>query len=154
MRGSAESPLSVLPAHSEAGRSVLRQGIARPFRDAAFAVAVKEAKDATCAVTGLKIINGGGRAEVQAAHIRQVHAQGSDSVRNGLALCGTAHWMFDRGLISITDEFRNLVAEKKMPEDARRPLRPDGRLIVPTRAEHLPSPASLRFHREQGFKGG
>lgn len=133
-------------------RPIIERVVARPFRDAAFAAAVKEAYDATCAVTGLKIINGGGRAEVQAAHIRPVHAQGSDSIRNGLALCGTAHWMFDRGLISITDDFRILVADQKVPEDARRLLRPDGRVIVPARAEHRPSPASLRFHREQIFK--
>jgi hypothetical protein len=38
----------------------------------------------------LQIINGGGRTEVQAAHIRPVAAGGSDSVRNGLALSGTS----------------------------------------------------------------
>jgi len=72
--------------------------VARPFRDAAFAVSVKAAYFNTCAMTGLQIINGGGRAEVQAAHIRPVAAGGSDSVRNGLALSGTIHWMFDRAL--------------------------------------------------------
>lgn len=35
----------------------------RPFREAAFALAVKRAYADTCALTGLKIINGGGRAE-------------------------------------------------------------------------------------------
>ncbi|MGH6673150.1 MAG: HNH endonuclease [Xanthobacteraceae bacterium] len=44
-------------------------------------------------MTGLQIINGGGRAEVQAAHIRPVAAGGFDSVRNGLALSGTIHWI-------------------------------------------------------------
>jgi hypothetical protein len=53
----------------------------------------------TCAVTGLCLLNGGGRPEVQAAHIRAVEANGPDTVRNGLALTATVHWMFDRGLI-------------------------------------------------------
>jgi putative restriction endonuclease len=134
-------------------RPIIERVIARPFRDAAFAAAVKEAYDATCAVTGLKIIDGGGRAEVQAAHIRPVNAGGSDSVRNGLALCGTAHWMFDRGLISISDDFRILIAKDKLPEDARRLLRADGRIQIPPRDEHHPSPASMRFHRDHVFKG-
>jgi putative restriction endonuclease len=38
-------------------------------RDASFRRQVVEAYDARCAVTRLRIINGGGRAEVQAAHV-------------------------------------------------------------------------------------
>jgi putative restriction endonuclease len=49
-------------------RPIVEQFTSRPFRDAAFSEAVKSAYHNTCAITGLKIINGGGRAEVQAAH--------------------------------------------------------------------------------------
>src|SRR3546814_4171855 len=63
-------------------RPIVERVIARPFRDAAFARAVKSAYADTCAITGLKIINGGGRSEVQAAHIRPVVSQGPDSVRS------------------------------------------------------------------------
>ena len=80
-------------------RPIIERMISRPFRDLAFAVGVKQAYANTCAMTGLSIINGGGRAEVQAAHIRPVAHRGPDSIRNGLALSGTIHWMFDRGLI-------------------------------------------------------
>ena len=45
-------------------------------------------------MTGLRIVNGGGRPEVQAAHIRAEEADGPDALRNGVALSGTAHWMF------------------------------------------------------------
>jgi putative restriction endonuclease len=83
---------------TEFERPIVESIVSRPFRDAAFATAVKNVYDNTCAITGLRIINGGGRAKVQAAHIRPVAASGPDSVRNGLALCGTVHWMFDRGL--------------------------------------------------------
>src|SRR5215472_8702470 len=51
-------------------RPIVERISSRPFRDAAFSEAVKSAYENTCAVTGLKIINGGGRPEVQAAHIR------------------------------------------------------------------------------------
>jgi putative restriction endonuclease len=67
-------------------RPLVERVTSRPFRDAAFSGAVKSAYRNTCAVTGLKILNGGGRSEVQAAHIRPVAASGPDSVRNGLAL--------------------------------------------------------------------
>ncbi len=62
---------------------------------------VLRAYEQRCAVTGLRLINGGGRAEVEAAHIRPVEANGPDIISNRLALSGTAHWMFDRGLNGI-----------------------------------------------------
>ena len=96
-------------------RPIVERLIARPFRDAAFAIAVKAAYRETCAITGLKIVNGSGRTEVQAAHIRPVADRGPDSVRNGIALCGTMHWMFDRGLISIDDDLSVLVARDRVP---------------------------------------
>ena len=82
----------------------------RPFRDLAFRRSVRAAYDNRCAVTGLRLINGGGRPEVQAAHIRSVADNGPDSVRNGLALSGTIHWMFDRGLLSVADDMTKNLA--------------------------------------------
>jgi putative restriction endonuclease len=96
-------------------RPIVERVTSRPFRDAAFSGAVKSAYANTCAITGLKILNGGGRSEVQAAHIRPVAASGPDSVRNGLALCGTVHWMFDRGLLSLADDYTVLVAWGGVP---------------------------------------
>ncbi|WCK77893.1 hypothetical protein [Agrobacterium fabrum] len=42
-------------------RRIVSQVVQRPFRDRAFSVAIKAAYQDTCAVTGLKLINGGGR---------------------------------------------------------------------------------------------
>ena len=97
-------------------RPIVERVVARPFREAAFSGSIKAAYDDTCAFTGLKIINGGDRSEVQAAHIRPVAASGPDSLRNGIALSGTVHWMFDRGLISIADDHELLFAKGKVPE--------------------------------------
>lgn len=134
-------------------RSIVERVVARPFRDAAFAVTVKEAYANTCAITGLRIINGGGRAEVQAAHIQPVAENGPDSIRNGLALSGTVHWMFDRGLISVDDDFSILVAKSRLPDTALRLLSEDRRLILPSRADLRPHRHYLGYHREKIFKG-
>ena len=62
-------------------RPVVERVTNRPFRDPhALSSAVRSAYDNTCAITGLKIINGGGRPEVQAAHIRPVAESGPNSV--------------------------------------------------------------------------
>ncbi|WP_235868803.1 HNH endonuclease, partial [Meridianimarinicoccus zhengii] len=56
----------------------------RKYRDVAFRRKVREAYGYRCAMSGLQLLNGGGRPEVQAAHIKPVEKDGSDSVRNGL----------------------------------------------------------------------
>ena len=133
-------------------RPIVERLVSRPFRDIVFVEAVKAAYDNRCAMTGLKIINGGGRAEVQAAHIMPVADNGPDSVRNGLALSGTIHWMFDRGLVSVDEDFSLLVARDKVPDTINRLLNPDGRLIMPAREDLQPHQKFLQHHRSR-FKG-
>ena len=134
-------------------RPIVEMVVARPFREAAFAVSVKAAYGNTCAMTGLKIINGGGRAEVQAAHIRPVASGGSDSVRNGLALSGTIHWMFDRGLVSVDEDFSILVAVAHLPNAITGLLRDERKIAIPGKPEMYPHPIHLRYHRDNIFKG-
>lgn len=133
-------------------RPMVETTLSRPFRDEAFRRQVRLAYDNRCAMSGLKLINGGGRAEVQAAHIKPVASLGPDSVRNGLALSGTLHWMFDRGLISVDDDFRILRA-KGVPDDVDRLIRSEARLLLPPNEMLHPHPSFLRFHRERVFKG-
>jgi putative restriction endonuclease len=134
-------------------RPVLERLTRRPYRDVAFRRKVREAYDYRCAMSGLKLRNGGGRPEVQAAHIRPVEHNGSDSVRNGLALSGTLHWMFDRGLISVADDNKTiLVSRNKVPADVTdRLLRPDGEIWMPEDKRNWPHPANLAWHRENIF---
>ena len=134
-------------------RPVVQQVSYRPFRDRVFAAGVKRAYDNTCAVSGLRIINGGGRAEAQAAHIRPVKDDGPDSVRNGLALSATVHWMFDRGLISIDDDYRLLIKENSISDCALRLINPERRLSLPAQRQDRPHRRFLRFHRRHVFKG-
>ncbi len=134
-------------------RHIVERVVARPFRDAAFAVGIKSAYHDTCAMSGLKIINGGGRAEVQAAHIKPVSENGPDSPRNGVALSGTVHWMFDRGLVSIDDDYSILIAKDRLPDAAVRLLNRNHRLLFPSREDMYPHRHYLAFHREKIFKG-
>ena len=134
-------------------RPMVQQIVNRPFRDRAFAQTVKSAYDKSCALTGLRLINGGGRPEVQAAHIKPVAAHGPDSVRNGIALCGTVHWMFDRGLISLSKDYEILKVRNDIPEAMDRLLLPSGKMSLPNRPDYFPGPQYLDYHRENIFKG-
>jgi putative restriction endonuclease len=134
-------------------RPIVEQLISRKFRDAAFSKTVRDAYDRKCAVTGLKIINGGGRSEIEAAHIRPVADDGPDSIKNGLALSRTAHWLFDRGLIAIGDDFKLLKAKNYIPEGYDRLFDPSGLVAVPQDERLKPHKAFLEYHRDTYFKG-
>jgi putative restriction endonuclease len=126
----------------------------RTIRDRIFRTKVLKAYDRRCAFTGFQFINGGGRAEVEAAHIKSVQDKGPDVVQNGLALSGTVHWMFDRGLLSIADNDEILLSNHINDVDGvRKILLPDGRAQFPDNAHDRPEPAFLRWHREHCFKG-
>lgn len=125
----------------------------RIVRNRVFRQVILRAYDARCAITGLKLINGGGRAEVEAAHIRPVEANGPDIVNNGLALSGTAHWMFDRGLIGLTDDLQILISRQvNDPDSVRAMLNKTGRALPPIRPADRPHPHFLDWHREHCFK--
>ena len=125
----------------------------RILRDRVFRQLILRAYDARCAVSGIKLINGGGRAEVAAAHIRPVQSNGPDIISNGIALSGTAHWMFDRGLISLSDTLEILVSRHVNDLDSVRGLiNRSGRALPPKRMSDHPHPKFLNWHREHCFK--
>lgn len=126
--------------------------VSRTVRDRQFRKRVLDVYDATCALTGMKLINGGGRAEAQAAHIMSVGAGGPDVVNNGIALSGTVHWMFDRGLISLSDDGDILLSRKINDlESVERLIPRDRKARLPTTAASRPHARYLRWHREQCF---
>jgi putative restriction endonuclease len=126
----------------------------RTIRDRIFRTRVLKAYDRRCAFTGFQFINGGGRAEVEAAHIKSVEARGPDVVQNGLALSGTVHWMFDRGLLSVADDQSILLSNHINDVDGvRKILNASGRARLPDNPHERPDPQFLQWHREHCFKG-
>jgi len=125
----------------------------RIVRDRIFRRIVLRAYDERCAITGLKLINGGGRAEVSAAHIRPVEKNGPDVIHNGIALSGTAHWMFDRGLISLSDDLDILISRQVNDLDSVQGfINKTRRALSPERSSERPHPRFLQWHREHCFK--
>lgn len=79
------------------------------------------------------------KAEVEAAHIRAVEANGPDIVSNGIALSGTAHWMFDRGLIGLAKDLNILVSRQANDQDSiRSVINVTGRTLIPSREADRP----------------
>ena len=125
----------------------------RAIRDRNFRKTVLRAYGERCAITSLRLINGGGRAEVEAAHIRPVEHDGPDIVSNGIAMSGIAHWMFDRGLVGLGDDLTILVSRQANDPDAvRSMINQTGKLITPARLPERPRAEFVRWYRENCFK--
>ncbi len=125
----------------------------RAVRDRNFRKVILRAYDNQCAISGLRLINGGGRAEVEAAHIKPVEHHGPDIVGNGIALSGTAHWMFDRGLVGLSDDLSILISRQANDVEAvRSMINKTGKLILPRKRADHPRGAFITWHREHCFK--
>lgn len=144
---------SVIEGAEPVARPLVELTTLRPFRDRAFRRTVRMAYGNRCAMTGLRLIGPTGNVEVQAAHIRGVAHKGSDSVRNGLALSGTIHWLFDQGLLSVADDRTILKAKKFIPPEIDQLINEDGLIAQPKDSAHWPHPSFLAYHREKVFVG-
>jgi len=152
--GDLDPDTQQLMAPEFAERKIEQLLINRKIRDANFRRHVLAAYGDTCAITGLRIVNGGGRVEAQAAHIWSVCDGGPDTVQNGIALSATAHWLFDRHLISLDDEFQVLVAHNKVPSELRALFPQAGQQIrLPADPYSWPRADFVARHREK-FGGG
>jgi putative restriction endonuclease len=142
-----------VPFEFEQTRDRMSFAVSRIVRDRIFRRTVLRAYSERCAISGLRLINGLGRAEVAAAHIKPVEKNGPDIVSNGIALSGTVHWMFDRGLISLSDDRQILISRQANdPEGVRALINKSGYALPPRRPSEHPHPHFLQWHRENCFK--
>jgi len=98
-----------------------------------------------------------GKTVLDAAHIHQFKQGGSNHPTNGIALSKTAHWLFDQGFWSISNDYNILVAEDRFDErgDAAHLLKPrvGNSILRPQNQHYLPDRESLRWHRQRhGFE--
>ena len=129
-------------------REVVEVILNKKVRDRMFRTRVVKAYNKTCAFTGLNFVNGGGRAEVQAAHIRPVEHNGPDSIGNAIALSGTIHWMFDRGLLALSDDYDIMVSRKvNNLNEVNRLLVTNRKMIMPDSETNWPSAGYMQWHR-------
>jgi len=128
--------------------------ILQPSRNPAFRRLVLKSYAGTCAVCGAHLVTSSGISVIDAAHILPFARFGNDDVRNGMALCKTHHWLFDKGLISVDSHYRALVSkaiEKEEPE--RLVSRFAGRgILLPESAERFPSQVALEWHRGEVYQ--
>lgn len=135
--------LSNQPFILKVTRKYIESRQARIARSSAFPRRVGREYQWKCAVSGISLRSPEGLSEIEASHVVPVNEGGTDDIRNGLALCKTLHWAFDRGLFGINDERRVYVPSKVLNLPGNTFLRRfNGRKIA--EAETM----ALRVHQE------
>jgi putative restriction endonuclease len=126
-------------------------------RETRFRINVVAAYNYTCSLTGYRLTTIAAGSIVDAAHIHQFASSRNNDPRNGLALCKNAHWLFDTGLWTLTDDYRVIVALGRFSEES-----PDqkaladyqGRKIrLPNDQKLWPDPVHIAWHRKNRFQG-
>lgn len=145
---SAEAALGFAESGARYGAPML---IAPRLGQGAFRVAVTEAYERQCAVTGGKVLPA-----LDAAHIRPFAEGGLHIKSNGLLLRKDIHSVFDAGYVTVDTNHRFVVSGKVKDvfNNGEEYRRLHGRTLrLPTRQLDRPDPDLLRWHNENRYLG-
>jgi putative restriction endonuclease len=123
-------------------------------RDRAFSKTIMRLYDYACAACHYRIITENGEACVDAAHIFPFSDSKDDSIGNGISLCKLHHWAFDKGLFSINDNYKIVVAKsftESGNENFSLHILQSKTVLLPKEKPFRPSISMLRWHRENKF---
>ena len=115
----------------------------------AFRLAVTEAYNRECAITGGRVLPA-----LDAAHIQSYSSGGEHEVSNGLLLRRDIHSVFDVGYLTFDEDLRVVVSDRVRTEfnngNEYRRLQGE-KLRLPLNPKFHPDPDRLRWHREERF---
>lgn len=108
----------------------------------------------TCCVSGLCVSATFSITMVDACHIKPFAVGFDNTLTNGIALCPNLHRAFDRGLMTVDDNYR-VVLSAAFAENAESPfnLRQVEGVALALPPHHLPSLEAFAWHRAQVFQG-
>jgi putative restriction endonuclease len=151
-----------VPSDAQVAEQIDFQALAdaeKKGRQARFRISVLYSYGFMCSLTRYRLTTIDNESIVDAAHIHQFSASGNNDPRNGLALCKNAHWLFDCGLWTLTDDLRVIVAKTHFDEESADPMNKrlidyDGQKIhLPKNQSAWPDPQYIKWHRDHRFKG-
>lgn len=125
-------------------------------RGALFKREVPRQYDYTCAITRLRILSFENIQMVDACHIVPFSVSQDDTIKNGICLSPTLHRAFDRGLITITEDYKVKVspAVRETPSSAALGQFNSLPILTPPHPAYRPSKENLLWHGREVFVGG
>jgi putative restriction endonuclease len=107
--------------------------------------------DGRCAISGMKLEFGSYVTMIDACHIIPFADAQGDTISNGIALSPTLHRAFDRGLVSVSDDYRVLVHPRLTDHFPEVGIRQFNRqeIHLPPDSQFYPSPEKFAQHRQR-----
>ena len=110
----------------------------------------------TCCISGMRIDSTINISMIDACHIVPFSESFDDTITNGIALCPNLHRAFDRGLISINENYKVIVSESKIfrEEASDYSIRKfeGNQILLPESKYYYPSQENLNWHNNKVFK--
>ncbi|PWH86039.1 HNH endonuclease [Brumimicrobium oceani] len=109
----------------------------------------------TCAISGLRIEATINAQLVDACHIKPFSISQDDTVGNGFSLTPTIHRAFDRGLITIDENYLVRISKSIVENDSVYSLKQfEGKkILLPLEKRFYPLQENLGWHRRECFLG-
>lgn len=125
------------------------------FRGSLFKKEIPRMYNYACCISGLRVASLPDLSMIDACHIRPFSESHDDTITNGLSLCPNLHRAFDRGLISISNEYRVLVSSAFTENETPYGIKQfEGKAIaLPHNQAQWPLVENLEWHRERVFRG-
>ncbi len=125
-------------------------------RDTLFRREIVRLYDDTCCITDIRVSAPYSFSMVDACHIVPFHKTFNNHPTNGIALCPNLHRAFDKGAISVDDDYRVIVSrtfvENETSDYSFKTLE-SRQIALPMNIQFLPDLESLDWHRKNIFKG-
>lgn len=125
-------------------------------RDTLFRREIVRLYDDTCCITGVRVAAPYAFSMVDACHIVPFYKTFNNHPTNGIALCPNLHRAFDKGAISIDNNYRVVVSdtfvENENSEYSLKALS-EKQITLPMDGRYLPELEAFAWHRKHTFKG-
>jgi len=120
----------------------------RIARSSTFKRLVSDYYGGRCALCGKGLLTVTGASEAEAAHIVPRGKRGQDDARNGLALCRSHHWAFDKGMWGVLPSGQVFVRGdvSKLPQNASLTDFATHELIKPADGRKAPRKEAFEWH--------
>lgn len=107
----------------------------------------------TCCISGLKVDTMHNISMIDACHIIPFSESYDDTVTNGIALCPNLHRAFDRGLLSVTPDYRVKISDSFI-EEGNYSLKQfaNKKISLPINGKYWPNRESLEWHVNNVFR--
>jgi putative restriction endonuclease len=108
----------------------------------------------TCCISGMRIDSETSVSMIDACHIIPFSKSYNDTISNGIALCPNLHRAYDRGLISIDQDYKVVVSKNFKEYDTNYSLkRFEGqKILLPKEERFYPLQANIDWHKKNIFR--